>query len=126
MAQSKEATVPNYGILEPSSDTVILNLSIRGVKPAPKLTFFKNSSEAANGDILIDFKEKEFRFEFIGRNELANKRYRLRLCDLPGDLNTGRCKYKVIKDSVLIVLKKKDSSRAWLSDISSLDPVDDD
>ncbi|THD23700.1 hypothetical protein D915_005444 [Fasciola hepatica] len=125
MAQSAKAVVPNYGVLEPSGDTVVITLSIRGIKPAQKLTFFKNSNEAANGEILIDFKEREFRFEFIGQNELANKKYRLRLRDLPGDLNTGRCKYKVTKDAVLIVLKKKDSSRPWLSDISSLDPVDD-
>ncbi|VDP90421.1 unnamed protein product [Echinostoma caproni] len=126
MAQSTNAVVPNYGILEPSGDKVIISVSIRGVKPAQKWAFFaKDPAEAANGDVLVDFKEREFCFEFIGKSDLSGKRYRLRLCDLPGELNTGRCQCKVRKDAVLIVLRKKDSSRSWLSELSDINPADD-
>ncbi|KAL3867643.1 hypothetical protein ACJMK2_040517 [Sinanodonta woodiana] len=124
MAEAPEFEIPSYACDEKTKEGYVrVIVSIRGLKKTSKIILKgiipKSIKEAENAEVDSEFEQRSFVLTVKGhKGELSNKKYQLRIQQLPHEIISNQS-YIKIDDSRILVFLKKLEDRSWYPELET-------
>ncbi|GAA35708.2 hypothetical protein CSKR_203377 [Clonorchis sinensis] len=129
MASAADVRIPNYGVDEMLKGKLRVIIAVKQLKTSTSFSVNRLIPQlktiASNGEITFEPSDRGFFFEFVGKDDLKEKHYRMKVDGLPGLLDVQKCQCKLEDDAVHLILQKKNPSVSWLKEIGDKLPLVD-